>query len=50
MTWVQDFHMRPGPPIDDADMTDRINTNSVIQTRLIKEKVEGHLVGAPPLA
>ncbi|MEV6101999.1 SRPBCC family protein [Nocardia sp. NPDC051981] len=50
MTWVQDFHMRPGAPIDDAGMTDRINTNSVIQTRLIKEKVEGHLVVAPPLA
>ncbi|WP_433561599.1 cupin domain-containing protein [Nocardia sp. CA-151230] len=40
MTWVQDFHMREGAPIDDAGMTDRINTNSVIQMQLIKEKVE----------
>ena len=40
MRWVQDFHMRPGAPVDDEQMTRRINTNSVVQMGVIKEKVE----------
>jgi aromatase len=40
MRWVQDFHMRPGAPVDDEQMTKRINTNSVLQMGVIKEKVE----------
>ncbi|GAA3472048.1 cupin domain-containing protein [Nonomuraea roseola] len=40
MRWVQDFHMKPDAPLDTAAMTDRINTNSVAQLNLIKEKVE----------
>lgn len=50
MTWVQDFHMRPGAPLDDAGMTDRINTNSAIQMQLIKEKVERSHASAHPAA
>jgi len=40
MLWIQDFHMRPEAPLDDEQMTDRINTNSKIQMAIIKEKVE----------
>ena len=40
MRWVQDFHMKPDAPVDDEQMTDRINTNSKIQMGIIKEKVE----------
>jgi aromatase len=40
MRWVQEFHMRPDAPVDDAGMTERINTNSLIQLKLIKERVE----------
>jgi aromatase len=40
MTWRQDFHMKPTAPVDDAWMTDNINRNSVIQMRIIREKVE----------
>ncbi|WP_372660699.1 SRPBCC family protein [Amycolatopsis kentuckyensis] len=40
MRWVQDFEMKPGAPLDDAGMTDRLNTNSAGQLKLIKDKVE----------
>lgn len=40
MRWVQDFHMKPQAPLNDEQMTDRINTNSKVQMALIKEKVE----------
>ncbi|MFI5806453.1 cupin domain-containing protein [Streptomyces sp. NPDC051561] len=40
MRWVQDFHMKPEAPLDTAAMTDRINHNSGVQLRLIKERVE----------
>ena len=40
MTWVQDFAMRPDAPVDDKGMTERIDTNSVIQMDVIKKKVE----------
>lgn len=53
MRWVQEFHMRPDAPVDDATMTDRINGNSKVQMALIKDRVEqaakaraaGELVG-----
>jgi aromatase len=41
MRWVQDFQMKPGAPVDDAGMRDRINSNSAIQLELIKNTVEG---------
>ena len=40
MRWVQDFQMKPGAPIDDGGMAARINRNSPIQMRAIKEKIE----------
>jgi aromatase len=40
MRWVQDFAMRPDAPVDDAQMTERINGNSKVQLELIREKVE----------
>ncbi|WP_275405901.1 MULTISPECIES: SRPBCC family protein [unclassified Streptomyces] len=40
MRWVQEFHMKPEAPIDDAAMTERINKNSKIQLAHIKERVE----------
>jgi aromatase len=40
MRWVQDFQMKPDAPVDDGGMAARINQNSPIQMRAIKEKVE----------
>ncbi|MFC0542665.1 SRPBCC family protein [Kutzneria chonburiensis] len=46
MRWVQDFHLKPSAPIDDAGMTERMNANTVIQMGLIKQKIEAALAGA----
>lgn len=40
MRWVQDFHMKPQAPVDDAGMTAHLNRNTAIQMSLIKDKVE----------
>ncbi|MFD4583815.1 cupin domain-containing protein [Streptomyces sp. NPDC058423] len=40
MRWVQDFHMKPDAPVDTAAMTDRINHNTAVQMKLVKERVE----------
>jgi aromatase len=40
MRWVQDFEMKPGAPLDDAGMTDRLNTNTAGQLKLIKDRIE----------
>jgi aromatase len=40
MRWIQDFAMKPDAPVDDAVMTDRINTNSKVQMARIKGLVE----------
>ncbi len=40
MRWVQEFRMKPGAPVDDAGMTDRINRNTPIQLERIKGLVE----------
>jgi aromatase len=40
MTWVQDFHMKPTAPVDDAALVERINTNTPIQLGVIKQKIE----------
>lgn len=40
MRWVQDFHMRPSAPLDDAGMTERINSNTPREMSAIREKVE----------
>ena len=38
MRWVQEFHMKDDAPVDDAQMTDRINHNSKIQMGIIKRR------------
>ncbi|GAA1700699.1 SRPBCC family protein [Fodinicola feengrottensis] len=40
MRWVQDFHMLDTAPVDDEAMTNRLNTNTVIQMNHIKRAVE----------
>ncbi|MFD0691994.1 SRPBCC family protein [Actinomadura fibrosa] len=40
MTWIQDFHMRPEAPVDDAAMEARLNAGTKVQMPLIKERVE----------
>jgi aromatase len=40
MRWVQDFHMKPQAPADDAGMAAHINANSAIQMERIKQLVE----------
>ncbi|WP_200207332.1 SRPBCC family protein [Micromonospora coerulea] len=45
MTWVQDFAMKPTAPVDNAGMTERINTNSRVQLEVIKERIERAYAG-----
>ncbi|GAA4563467.1 hypothetical protein GCM10023176_07480 [Micromonospora coerulea] len=45
MTWVQDFAMKPTAPVDNAGMTERINTNSRVQLAVIKERIERAYAG-----
>lgn len=40
MRWVQDFHMKPAAPADDAGMTAHLNKNTKIQMDLIRSKIE----------
>jgi aromatase len=40
LRFVQDFEMKPGAPLDDAGMAERLNTNTAIQLKLIMETVE----------
>ncbi|MEU7412872.1 MULTISPECIES: SRPBCC family protein [Streptomyces] len=40
MRWVQDFHLNPQAPLDDAAMEERMNRNTLIQMERIKELVE----------
>jgi aromatase len=40
MRWVQDFEMKPGLPVDDAGMRERLMRNTPVQMNLIKDKVE----------
>jgi aromatase len=49
MTWVQDFAMRPGAPLDDRQMTERINTNSRVQLATIRDRIE-RVAGQNPMA
>ncbi len=52
MRWVQDFHMRPAAPLNDVQMTERINTNSAREMAVIREKFEraAASAGRAPLA
>jgi aromatase len=40
MRWLQDFKMLPTAPVGDAEMTDRINRNTVVQMARIKHLLE----------
>jgi aromatase len=40
MTWVQDFAMRPGAPLDDEQMTARLNANTPVQMGVIRQRIE----------
>ena len=46
MRWVQDFEMKPTAPIDTAAMTERMNTNTAVQMKVIREKIEAAARGA----
>jgi len=48
MRWVQDFHMKPDAPVDDATMAERITRNSAVQMERIKSIVEA--AAAAPVA
>ncbi|SFP83238.1 SRPBCC family protein [Amycolatopsis rubida] len=47
LRFVQDFEMKPDAPLDDAGMTDRLNTNTAAQLKLIKSKVEAAATTSP---
>lgn len=40
MRWIQDFRMKPDAPVTDDAMTEHLNRSTVVQMRLIKDKVE----------
>ena len=40
LRWIQDFTMKPGAPLDDTAMAQRINVNSAVQQARIKDLVE----------
>ena len=40
MRWVQDFEVKPGLPLDDEGMRDRLRRNTPVQMRHVKERVE----------
>jgi aromatase len=40
MRWVQDFHMKPDAPFDDAAMTERLNRTSRIQMAHVRDRIE----------
>jgi quercetin dioxygenase-like cupin family protein/ribosome-associated toxin RatA of RatAB toxin-antitoxin module len=40
MRWQQEFAMKPDAPIDDAQMTDRLNRNTTGQMAIIKQRIE----------
>lgn len=42
MTWFQDFSMKPAAPVDDAQMTERLDRNTKIQMDVIRGKLEAN--------
>jgi aromatase len=46
MRWIQDFAMRAEAPLDDAAMTGRLNANTAVQMKRIKELVEARAAEA----
>ena len=47
MRWTQDFAMKPEAPVDDAGMTELINTNTPIQMNAIKRVLEAEAAALP---
>lgn len=45
MRWEQDFQMKPGAPLDDVAMAERLNRNTAIQMERIKGLVERAAAG-----
>lgn len=43
LVWDQRFRMRPSAPVNDEQMTDRINTNTPLQMAAIKATIEERL-------
>ena len=46
LRWVQDFEMKPQAPLSQGAMTERLNTNTVIQMKAIKERIEARAAEA----
>jgi aromatase len=46
MRWIQDFRMKPTAPATDAQMEQRINTNSKKQMEIIKQRIESRTASA----
>jgi aromatase len=46
MRWIQDFHLKPTAPVDDAAMAERINRSSPIEMARIKRLIESGEVDA----
>jgi aromatase len=40
MTWIQDFAMRAEAPVNDEQMTERLNTNTPVQMEHIRQRIE----------
>jgi aromatase len=40
MRWRQSFSMKPQAPVDDAGMAERLNRNTAVQMKVIKERIE----------
>ncbi len=40
MRWIQDFAMRSGAPLNDEQMTGRLNTSTPVQMAVIRQRVE----------
>jgi ribosome-associated toxin RatA of RatAB toxin-antitoxin module len=43
MRWQQEFSMKPEAPVDDQTMAARLNRNTAVQMRVIKERVEARV-------
>lgn len=49
MRWRQEFRMKPGAPVDDATMAERIRTNTPVQMDVIRRRVEARAATGVPV-
>jgi aromatase len=47
MRWIQDFQMKPQAPVDDREMAERINRNTLVQMDRIRSLVEKAAAAVP---